>query len=240
MQEGRRSLEAMVSRFRTPERNKELWIEYNDHAERKVRLACGEESQVITSAREALVRLAKLKEREMGSWELQVLLLLQRQALNDAAQAAVKLRRFAEAETAARSLLSLPLVIGQYPERLCLDQPDDPVWARVLLAEALAGQGRPAEGLKTLQSAVAYYRDTQVQGATHVSFYQRFARALYVQALAEPLDNGGETRRRDSLKQATALLQNLTDEARQLHDSKELLTWIVAAQKKLGQEPPQP
>ena len=32
VQEGRRSLEAMVTRFRTPERNKELWIEYHDHA----------------------------------------------------------------------------------------------------------------------------------------------------------------------------------------------------------------
>jgi hypothetical protein len=39
-------------------------------------------------------------------------------------------------------------------------------------------------------------------------------------------------RRGEALDQAAALLQGLSDEARQLHDSKELLSSIAAAQKR--------
>jgi hypothetical protein len=54
-----------------------------------------------------------------------------------------------------------------------------------------------------------------------------------VQALAEPADSAGTASARKSLDQALALLQSLSDEAKQLHDAKELLSWIGAAQKKL-------
>jgi hypothetical protein len=40
-------------------------------------------------------------------------------------------------------------------------------------------------------------------------------------------------RSREALNQAATLLQGLTDEATQLHDSKELVSWIIAVQKKL-------
>jgi hypothetical protein len=119
-------------------------------------------------------------------------------------------------------------------EYFLLDRPDDQVWGQVLLAQAVVGQGRNVEAFKTLEPALAHYRDDQAQGAAHVAFRQHYARALYVQALAEPTDSAGTSLARESLAQALALLQGLTDEARQLHDSKELLTWIAAAQKKLA------
>ena len=102
----------------------------------------------------------------------------------------------------------------------------------MLLAQAVAGQGRRDEALKTLEPALAHYREAQTQGAAHLAFRQHFARALYVQALAEPDDSDGNTRRRDEVNQAARLLQGLPDEARQLHDSRELLAWIEAEQKK--------
>ena len=80
---------------------------------------------------------------------------------------------------------------------------------------------------------LAQYRQMQTNGATYVCFRQRFARALYVQSLAEPPDPSGKTRRQNGLTEAERLLQDLTDEARQLHDSKELLLWIATARKEL-------
>jgi hypothetical protein len=162
------------------------------------------------------------------------LLYVQRQALGEAARAALNLGRPGDAETAARTLLSLPSESGNDSAHLSLDQPDDPVWGQVLLAQAACEQGRQAEALQTLEPALAHYHDAQAQGAGYLAFCQHFARALYVQALAEPADSSDTARRREALDQAAALLQGLTDEARQLHDSKQLRSWIAAAQKKLN------
>jgi hypothetical protein len=41
-------------------------------------------------------------------------------------------------------------------------------------------------------------------------------------------------RGREELDQAAVLLQGLSNEARQLHDSKQLLSWIAVAQKKFN------
>lgn len=50
-------------------------------------------------------------------------------------------------------------------------------------------------------------------------------------ALAQPSDSAGRAQTRDSLDQAARLLRDLPEEAQQLHDSKELLSWIGAARK---------
>jgi tetratricopeptide (TPR) repeat protein len=162
------------------------------------------------------------------------LLELQRQALDQAAQAALRLGRFDDAETAARSLVSLS------PEReeadLFDDEPDHAFWGRVLLAQAAAGQNRKAEALKTIEPALAHYHAANAQGATHLSFCQHFARALYVQALAEPEDSGGKARRRDELDKAARVLQSISEEGRQLLNSRELLSRIDEGRKALEQD----
>jgi hypothetical protein len=121
-----------------------------------------------------------------------------------------------------------------------MDNPAEAAWGRVLLAQAAVAQGRRAEALQTLEPALADYRNELLQGATHLSFRQHFARALYVQALAQPDAVAGNARRHDSLEQAARLLNELSDEARQLHDTKELLAWIETEQRKLskGAAPP--
>lgn len=142
--------------------------------------------------------------------------------------------RFPEAETSARALLAMPMLPGEFADVMNLDQPDDLGWAGVLLAEAQVGLGQPAEALKTIEPVLSLYREMQVQGLTHVAFIQHLSRALYVQALAEPNDKDGAKQRGTVLEQALALLHDLSAEAKQLHDSKELLTSIQAEQKKAG------
>ena len=83
----------------------------------------------------------------------------------------------------------------------------------------------------TLEPALALYREMKSKGATYLIFHQHFARALYVQALAQPTDAAGTARRRESLAEAAKEIKELSDEARQLRDSKELQSWIAAAQK---------
>ena len=59
-----------------------------------------------------------------------------------------------------------------------------------------------------------------------------------MQSLSKPADAGGLARRHDELNEAERVLLGLSDEAKQLHDPKELLSWITAAQKQ--PEAPQP
>jgi tetratricopeptide (TPR) repeat protein len=240
LQQARRSLEAFASRIQLPDLKKEGQMELIHDAERQVRLAFGEDATVLVMATEAMPRLVKAKQSETHPGEMSVLSLFQRHALSQAARATLRLGRLVEAETAARALVSLPLVTEEFPSRLSMDQPDELFWGRVLLAQAVVEQGRKAEALQTLEPALVYYRETQAQGASHLAFRQRFARALFVQALAQPADGNGTAQRRDWLSQAAKLLHDLSEEARQLHDSSELLSWIAAAQKKLDQEAPQP
>jgi serine/threonine protein kinase len=236
LQEARRFNAAYVSSNRASEIAFKYWAEYLDDAERQVRLAFGEDATVHAMASQAIPRLDQLKgshtEHTMGP----LMLFLQRQALDENARAALNLGRYADAETAARALLLLPSENDEYLEKVQLDRPDDPVWGQVLLAQVAVAQGRKDEALQTLEPALAHYRDVQAQGAGYLTFRQHFARALYVQALAEPGDSSGMARRREALDQAAALLQGFSDEARQLHDSKELLSWIAAAQKKPNPE----
>ena len=198
-------------------------------------LAFGEDTTVYDMAKKALSRIIQLNEIEKESRTAAASLLFwQRQALDEAARAALNLGRAAEAETAARALAALPPHAEDLEQRSYLDQPSDPVWGGVLLAQAVVEQGRKAEALQTLEPVLAHYHDVQAQGATYLAFRQHFARALYVQALAQPAESGGMARGREELDQAAALLQGLSNEARQLHDSKQLLSWIAVAQKKFN------
>jgi len=231
--EARHIYESISARRSTSEILHQRWTVFYEAAERRVRQAFDDDSTVYTLSTNAVPRLDKLW-KSMANRNARVALLnLEREALEQAARAALNLERHTEAETTARALLSLSVETGESSAYSFLAQPFDLVWGRVLLAQALVEQGRTAEALKALEPALAHYRDAQAKGAAHVTFRQHFARALYVQALAEPADSAGTASAHESLEQALALLQGLSDEARQLHDSKELLSWIAAAQKQL-------
>jgi hypothetical protein len=231
LQEARHSYNAVSTGHNASEVMTQVWAESFETTERQIRLALGENAAVYAMSTNALPRLEKLREGTTNRTARRELLYYERQALEQAARAALNLQHYAEAETAARALLPLhpeSEIISDYPY---LDQPDDVVWGRVLLAQAAVGQGRKAEAQKTLEPALAHYRDAEAHGAACVIFRQHFARALYVQSLAELTDAAGLTRCREELNEAGRLLQSLTDEGRQLHDSKELLSWIACEQK---------
>ena len=240
--EGRRALEVFANRTRMAAHVREFFVARLLDAERQIKLAFDENEVVFKLAGEA---------SEASEWKGAVneadnpnysasLVVRRRQALSQASLAALKLGRFADAEAHARSLLSLPVPHSTWSEPMLLMQPDDLGWARVLLAQSQVAQANTAEALRTLEPPIALYRKMQTAGVSHLTFRQRFARALYVQALAQPADPGGIAQRRSSLAEAAKLLNELSDEARELHDTKELLSWIGAAREKPVQEVKQP
>jgi serine/threonine protein kinase len=223
-----------VAASQMPDSVRNMWSEGVRDTERQTKLAFGDDTAVLKLAKDTLVLIEELNQDAVDPDTVAVLNARKRLALSDATQASLNLGRLADAETTARALLALPLLQSEFTDTMLASQPDDLGWARVLLAQAEVRQGKLAEAQQTLEPALKLYRDMQAQGVTYVTFRQRFARVLYVQSLAEPSDAGGMARCRVELNEAKKLLQGLTNEARQLHDSKELLSWIAAEQQKLG------
>jgi serine/threonine protein kinase/tetratricopeptide (TPR) repeat protein len=202
------------------------------YAERKLQLAFGENVAVLEVARETLPRVGELSKGEQQPDWIAWWNLVKRSVLSDSARAALRLERFGEAETFARSMQAVPILHSEWSDFLLVILPQDDVeWSQVLLAQALLGQGRKEDALKTLDPALALYREMRAEGVQHVDFVQRFTRALYVQALAQPSDSVGFAKRRDCLAEASKVLNELSEEAKQLHDSKEILGWLEAARK---------
>jgi len=240
LKEAKRSFEARATRTHMPDVVQAYFRETLWHTERQANLALGENAAVLKQAGEALIRLEALGQRETHSEITSIFQQRKRQALSDATLAALKLDRFAEAESSARALIAMPLPHTAWAEWTFLHQPDDFGWAGLLLAQVQVAQGHPAEALKTIEPTLARYREMKVRGATHIGFHQRFARALYVQALAQSADTAGIAQRRESLVEAARTLNELSDEARQLQDTKELLGWVEAAQRIPNRALPQP
>jgi hypothetical protein len=204
---------------------------------RQIKMAFGEDAGVFESARSAVGPIETIRQRSdlpYGAMP-RFWLIHAATALDEMAQAGLNLKRFNDSEPAARALIELGLSSDELPLF-----PLDAHWGRVLLAQAQIGQSRPDEALKTLEPALVHYRSMQVQGAADFPFRQQFARALYVQALAQPADSVGSAQRRDCLNQAAKLLNELPDEARQWHDVKQLLFWIGAEQKNVNPGAAQP
>ena len=233
LDEARRPIAASAAGNRLSTYSQQLYRLFFDNAEYQIRLTFGENESAFVMATNALPRLENLRTSLTDAYVRDVLLSFKRDTLEVAARAALIMGHFADAENAARTLISLPQDT-EYSQLL-----DDLALGNVLLAEAELRQGRSAEALKTLEPVLARYREDQAHGAGFLSFRQHFARALYVQALAEPSDSAGAARSREELKEAATLIQGLTAEATQLHDSQELLSWIDAAQKKRDEDPVQ-
>jgi tetratricopeptide (TPR) repeat protein len=143
-----------------------------------------------------------------------------RQVLMTAAAAALRVGRYAEAESASRERLELP------PDVLSDADPDDEkARARAMLAHAVAKQGRAAEAREILQSALEHYRQAQKAGASGLTFRRDFAYTLYVSALAA---NGADRADRNAaLAEAARAIAGVSAEARRLVDVRELSVWIA-------------
>ena len=147
-----------------------------------------------------------------------------RGALSLVTEAALRLGRYAEAESAARQHLEVPITGA-----LAID----PEWLQaevgVRLAHAIAKQGRPAEALELLEPELVRYRDRWQVGGRSTRFQRNFAHALYVSAIAQPEDAAGQARRQAALAEASDVLEALTAEARQTTDIRVLAEWLAAA-----------
>jgi tetratricopeptide (TPR) repeat protein len=144
-------------------------------------------------------------------------------ALGVVSDAALRLGRYSDAEAAGRRRVALP------PSALADDPLDDMSRRRVLLALAIAKQGRGAEAMTVLAPALEYYRRERVANASGTLFRRDFAEALYVSALAQGNDAAGRSAREQALAQAAEVLSGASPEARQTVEARELAGWITAA-----------
>jgi hypothetical protein len=152
-----------------------------------------------------------------------------RHTLATAAVAAIRLGRYAQAESASRRRLGLP------PNPFSgADPQDERSRASVMLAHAIAKQGRGDEARKLVQPVLEGYRSEQKRGASGISFRRDLAYALYVSAIAESNDAAGRTQRGVALAEAVRTLDGMSAEARQLYDNRELTVWIGAARAGAG------
>ncbi|HEX5961680.1 MAG TPA: hypothetical protein VFY97_10610 [Rhodanobacteraceae bacterium] len=143
--------------------------------------------------------------------------------LGIAAEASILTGDYARAESFARRLRALP------PNNRSESDPRSrTARASVVLADAVARQGRSAEAEKILQPALDWYRGQQQAGAAGVTFRQDFAYALYVEALA---GGDGRSRRNTDLAEAATLIDTAPGEARNTVRMRQLAGWIAAARK---------
>jgi tetratricopeptide (TPR) repeat protein len=146
---------------------------------------------------------------------------LNRFALATSALAAIRLGRYAEAEAASRERLALPPNLNADA-----DPQDEKSRATVVLAHAIAAQGRGAEALELLAPMLDGYRAEQKAGASGTTFQRDLAYALFVEAIAQPMDATGRARRDGALAAAQREFDALSDEARQVSDVRDLGGWI--------------
>jgi tetratricopeptide (TPR) repeat protein len=147
-----------------------------------------------------------------------------RLVLSLATETALRLGRYAEAESAARQQLEVPITGA-----LAID----PEWLQrettIRLTHAIAGQGRPAEALEMLEPELVQYRARRQEGAMGTRFVRSLVHALYVSAIAQPDGAAGQARRQAALAEAADVLGALSAEARQTSDSRVLAEWLAAA-----------
>lgn len=145
--------------------------------------------------------------------------------LGIAAQAALRLGDYTQAEALARRWLKVPAsAISMADPRVQTSIVD------AVLANAIALQGRNAEARNTLKPALEYYETEQKAGATSTRFRHEYAYALYVAAIASPTDAQGIAQRKSDLSQAEKLIDGASDEARKLANLRYLSSLIAAAQ----------
>jgi hypothetical protein len=145
-------------------------------------------------------------------------------ALLTAADAALHLGRGPEAETLAKRRAE---VLIEQPQTQ-VDPWIDSSRARTILAHALVLQGRRDQARAELVPALEYYSSAQRLGARNVTFTRDYARALRVSALAAGADVAGRSQAEASLAKASALINELSAEAKALTDVRQVASEIAA------------
>lgn len=143
-----------------------------------------------------------------------------------AAEAALRLRRYPQAEALARHLLAIPANPNEF------DPQARAAKAQSVLARALAMQGRNDEAGKTLRPAMDYYHRQLQAGAKGTTFRRDYAYALYASALAQSADAAGAAQRATDLKEAAAQIAGASAQAQQLANMRYLASLIAQTRAK--------
>jgi len=206
-----------------------LWLQLPSAARARLQLYSGEDESARDTAVATVERIKRIEipAEDRNARGLRDNFL--RFSLTTQAIAAIRLRRYAEAEAASRERLALaPNPFGS------ADPEDERSRARVVLAHAIAKQGRGDEARKLVQPVLEGYRGEQKRGASGISVQRDLAYALYVGGIAESNDAAGHTQRDAALAEAAQTLNGMATEARQLYDNRELAVWIGAARASAG------
>jgi hypothetical protein len=190
----------------------------------RLQLLLGDNPASLNTANQVLAQLRAVEVPADDQLALRTRDNLVRFALITSATAAVQLGRYAEAEAASRERLALPPNLDANA-----DPQDETSRATVLLAHAMAAQGRGAEALELLGPVLDGYRAEQRAGAGGTSFQRDLAYALFVEAIAQPADATGRARRATALAAAQREFDALSSEVRQESDVRDLGAWIASA-----------
>ena len=188
-----------------------------------LQLFAGQHQAALAAAAAAIAEVEGVKLAENDKVGLNIWVSSLRAYLGDAAEAAIRLGRYAQAEALAGRALKLP--------RAPFDEEDPRVATSsfgAVLAHAVALQGRNDEAIKILQPALAYYREQQQVGAHGTNFRRDFAYALYVSAIAAPADAAGRKQRKADLDEAAKQIAGASAEAQKLADLRYVSDLIAA------------
>jgi tetratricopeptide (TPR) repeat protein len=207
---------------------KEMWSLLYAGRVARTKWMLGDYEVVIADTAQTRIHIAELRaQARVSEAQKRTLDGYLRGARSDAGRAALALGRFAEAEAALREA-SPPLTTAE--ERAKLQRGD--AYQRTMLALAVARQHRREDALELLNPALALYRENQSKGDVSVFGRWNLALALFVQAVALPDDAGGRAKRHAALDEASALLDSLSVEAKQLTEARLYSTWIAAERGK--------
>jgi hypothetical protein len=214
----------VVEQLGAEDPRRELFANSERGLRSRLQLLEGQPQAALTNASLNVERIDKVKVPEKGAARTNRDNML-RGALDVSTLAALRLGRFAEAETLARRLADV--------KRDPTDDADPLIQSSrvaTYLAHAIAMQGRRADARAVLEPVLAYYDRDGKAGASGTTYRHDYAYALYVSALAD--DAQGGARREADLAQAAALLAGASAEARQLADFRELAQWIADARSR--------
>jgi tetratricopeptide (TPR) repeat protein len=184
--------------------------------EAQMQLVQGNARSALAAATEATLRIASIASSgdDVNSRVAQNRMLSA--GLYFASEAAVRLGRHAQAEALARRLLNIP----PDPANGAADSQRQISEVQIILARALAGQGRLGGARAALQPALDWYRKQLAAGAYETQFRQDFAYALYVDAIAQQSDPAGRKQRAADLDQAGKLIAGASADAQKMADMK--------------------
>src|SRR5262249_52078117 len=193
-------------------------------ADARLRLVTGDAQAAFANANAVVAQIDKTNVPESQAGGVRARNNMLRTSLSTGAVAALRIGKFADAETLARRLATVPR------DPTNDDDPQEQA-SRVgsLLAHALAMQGRRDDAAVALASGLAWYEREHKAGAHSTTFRRDYAYALYASALARSDDAAGRAKRDVDPAEATKLLDGASAEARQLRDYREIAGWIAGA-----------